>query len=95
MRSKLIKQPLKPRINYYSEPDLFPFTLPIMIGLSALGFAAFGTGTYADKFRTLIKDIFGPGMLPGAKWLVIIMVSLLSILTSGTSVFGSVPHLRA
>lgn len=67
-------QPQRPRISYYAEPDLLPLTLPIIIAMSALGFAVFGAGVYADRWRKLISDTFGPGMLPGAKWFFVFMV---------------------
>ncbi|KAI9632882.1 uncharacterized protein MKK02DRAFT_30608 [Dioszegia hungarica] len=81
----------KPKIGYYSEPDLFPFTLPIIVGLAALGFALYGKGDYADKFRFWINNFFGPGMLPAAKWLVIVSHSVETVYMAWAMTQHSVP----
>jgi hypothetical protein len=50
-------------------------TLPIILGLGALGFALYGQGSAADWFRGIIVNNMGPGMIPAAKWLAIVAVS--------------------
>ncbi|ORX35331.1 hypothetical protein BD324DRAFT_652465 [Kockovaella imperatae] len=54
-------------INYYSPPPLFPMTVPVIIGLSALIFADMGRGHYAEMFRAWIVRVFGKYMIRGAE----------------------------
>lgn len=67
-------QPKTPTVSYYQPPPLFPLTLPLVLGIVAVLFASYGSGTLADWFRGKIIDTFGPGMIPGARWFAIIMV---------------------
>lgn len=54
-------------------------TVPLLVGIGALLFASYGTGNLAEWFRGKIIDTFGKGMIPGARWFAIIMVSVKSI----------------
>jgi hypothetical protein len=62
----LIFQPETPAITYYSRPAPFPYTLPLLGATSALLFALFGSGYYADAFREKLNSWGGRGLLPGS-----------------------------
>jgi len=51
-------------VDYYSPPSLFPYALPAILGLTALGYAHCGWGRYGTMFRELIVKYGGEWLLP-------------------------------